>query len=704
MTSIHSHSVPRRFSLLAGAVSLAVLLVAVPAHGAEVHLAGLEQAASHQRFIVRYRQAGDTAETGAALRRSLSSAAASLPAGGGLAANATVQRLAVGAELLRLGKPLGRADSERLMRRLAMDPAIAHVEVDRRLRLHAVPDDPRFADQWAYTGNYGIRAPQAWDHADGAGIVVAVLDTGVAAHSDLDANLLAGHDFISDPAMANDGDGRDGDARDPGDWVAANQCGGSHPAQASSWHGTHVAGTVAALSNNARGVAGTAPAARVVPVRVLGRCGGYLSDIADAIVWAAGGVVADAPANPHPAEVINLSLGGSGACGPTFQEAINSAVARGTTVVVAAGNDNVNVANAAPANCANVIAVGASDSAGKRAIWSSSQQSNFGPAVDMAAPGSNIVSTLNSGRKEPSVESYGYYGGTSMAAPHVAGVVALVQQVSDTVLTPAQVKALLKQTATAFPAVPDREIGVGIVNAHAAVAMAMGEAPPPAPEPEPDAVLTNGVALTGLAGSKGRNRYYTVQLPNGASNLLISISGGSGDADLYVRAGTRPTSSAFDCRPFRGGNGESCSFPTPVPGLYHVMLTAYGSYAGLSLKASWGLVPAQTYRSGEGVDIADNATVESRIEVSGRSANAPAATPVNVDISHGWRGDLKVELVAPDGSAYLLSNYEGGSADDIKQTFEVDLSREALNGSWTLRVHDKASGDTGRLNGWSITF
>nr|WP_282267146.1 proprotein convertase P-domain-containing protein [Stenotrophomonas sp. PS02298] len=104
------------------------------------------------------------------------------------------------------------------------------------------------------------------------------------------------------------------------------------------------------------------------------------------------------------------------------------------------------------------------------------------------------------------------------------------------------------------------------------------------------------------------------------------------------------------------------------------------------------------------MDILDNGTVESAINVSGRTANAPAATPVTVDISHSWRGDLKVELLAPGGRAYLLSNYEGGSADDIKQTFEVDLSKEALNGTWTLRVNDKASGDTGRLNGWSITF
>jgi serine protease len=236
------------------------------------------------------------------------------------------------------------------------------------------------------------------------------------------------------------------------------------------------------------------------------------------------------------------------------------------------------------------------------------------------------------------------------------------------------------------------------------VAVALGGPLPPEPQPDPATELENDVALAGLAGSKGSNRYYSVRVPAGASNLLISIAGGNGDADLYVRAASRPTASSYDCRPFRAGNAESCSIPIPVAGTYQVMLTGYSAYSGLRLKASWGLLPAQTYGSDEGVDIFDNRTIESAISVSGRTANAPAATAVTVDISHSWRGDLKVELLAPGGRAYLLSNYEGGSADDIKQTFEVDLSNEALNGTWKLRVNDKASGDTGRLNGWSITF
>jgi len=673
---------------------------------ADVQLAGLDAAPTHQQLIVKLRQDSRRSADPDALRKVLGDASAVLPLlrDGRPVGLQQLRGLATGAQVVRAEAPLDRIQTEALVRRLALDRNVEYVEIDRRFSITASPDDPRFGEQWGLADGYGINAVPAWQSATGAGVVVAVLDTGIADHSDLIANVLPGYDFISDPAMANDGDGRDADAHDPGDWVEANQCGGNHGAWNSSWHGTHVAGTIAAVTHNGKGVAGVAADARVLPVRVLGSCGGYTSDIADAIVWASGGEVAGVPSNANPAEVINLSLGGGGACGTTFQTAINTAVVNGATLVIAAGNDNTNASNSAPANCANVIAVGASDSDGKRSIWSSTLQSNFGPLVDVAAPGSGIVSTFNSGSRAPSLESYGYSGGTSMAAPHVAGVVALVQQVSDPTRTPAQLEALIKASATPFPRTPDREIGTGIVNAQAAVAAALSGTVPPGPAPEPGIALDNGIAVTGLSGSKGSNRYFTMELPAAASNLLISIGGGAGDADLYVKAGSRPNSSVFDCRPFRGGNGESCSFPNPVAGIHHVMVTGYRTYSDVSLKASWGLVPSQTYRSDQAVDILDNHTVESGISVAGRSANAPAATPVQVDISHSWRGDLKVELIAPDGTAYLLSNYEGGSADDIKQTFEVDLSTEALNGTWALRVNDKASGDTGRLNGWSVTF
>lgn len=693
----------RRFA--AGAISLCLLLPLQQAGAAEVILDGLSSERTHQRFIIRYREDGSSPRDRLLLHTRLAKAAAALPARSGRAVTAKpLRHLAAGAELVQVDVPLDRRDAETLMRRLAAEPDIASVEVDRRFTIAATPNDPRFADQWAYTGTYGIRAAQAWDQATGAGVVVAVLDTGIAAHSDLDTNVLPGYDFITDLAMANDGDGRDADARDPGDWVEANQCGGSHAPEASSWHGTHVAGTVAAVSNNGRGVAGTAPAARILPVRVLGTCGGYMSDIADALVWAAGGSVAGVPDNAHPAEVINLSLGGKGTCSSLLQGAIDTAVARGATIVVAAGNSNANASNASPANCQQVIAVGANDSAGKRSIWSAVQQSNYGAVVDLAAPGSDILSTLNTGSKGPSAESYAYYGGTSMAAPHVAGVVAMVQEVSEPTRTPAQVEALLKATVTPFPKEPDRAIGAGIVNAQAAVDAAINGTLPPAPEPEPDTELLNGVVLGGVAGAKGSNRYYHLQVPEGASNLLISIAGGSGDADLYVRADARPTASAYDCRPFRGGNGESCSIPKPRATRYHVMLSGYKTYAGINLKASWSNQPSQIYANGQRIDIADYATVESTINVAARDGNAPDATPVSVDIAHPWRGDLKLELLTPSGRAHLLSNYEGGSADDIRQTYEVDLSAEQLQGDWTLRIHDKASGDTGWLNGWTITF
>lgn len=681
-------------------MSLSSLLLCTPAFAGDVHLAGLDSAPTHQRFIVKYKQDSRQLAGEAALQRTLGSAARALPVRAGKGVGVQhLRRLAVGADVIRADAQLDRADAETLMRKLAADPNVEYVEVDRLNTVRLTPNDTRYSEQWGYSGTYGIKANQAWDVTNGAGSVVAVLDTGITNHSDLNANLLPGYDFINDTSVSNDGDGRDSDPSDPGDWVSANQCGGIHAAQGSSWHGTHVAGTIAAVTNNAKGVAGVAYGAKIVPVRVLGTCGGYDSDIADAIVWASGGTVSGVPANANPAEVINLSLGGSGACGTTTQNAINSAVGRGTTLVIAAGNDNVNVSNASPANCNNVIAVASITSTGARSSFS-----NYGALIDIAAPGSNILSTLNTGSTTPGTETYAAYNGTSMATPHVAGVVALIQAVATTPKTPAQVEALIKANVTAFPSTPSQSIGPGILNAKAVVdAVNGGTTPNPG-----GTVLGNGVPLTGQSGAAGSSQYYTVQVPAGASNLVIASSGGSGDADLYVRAGSQPTTSTYDCRPYKSGNAESCTFATPTAGTYHVMLNAYAAYSGVTLQASWstggGTGDAQTYSNATAVNIVDNATVESAISVSGRSGNAPASTPVAVDISHTWKGDLKVDLVAPDGSVYVLSNYAGGSADDIKQTFNVNLSSEALNGTWKLRVNDKASGDTGRINRWSITF
>jgi serine protease len=195
-------------------------------------------------------------------------------------------------------------------------------------------------------------------------------------------------------------------------------------------------------------------------------------------------------------------------------------------------------------------------------------------------------------------------------------------------------------------------------------------------------------------------------VPAGATNLRFTIAGGSGDADMYVRFGSAPTTSAYDCRPYLNGNNETCNIATAQAGTYHVMLRGYSAYSGVTLTGSYsaGGGGSQTYTNSADYAIADNATVESPITVSGRSGNAPSSTPVAVNIVHTYRGDLKVDLVAPDGSVYVLHNRSGGSADNILKTYTVNLSSEALNGTWKLRVNDNYSQDTGYIDGWDITF
>lgn len=534
-----------------------------------------------QRLIVKWKNNISLAT------RSASAAAAVDVAGSrvGVSMN-RLRTIGTGAEVMSTSRRLTPAELSDMIKTLNADPNVEYAEEDVLQHAFAVPNDTRYAEQWSYFETAaGINAPAAWDITTGSGVIVAVIDTGYRPHADLAANIVGGYDFISDTFVSRDGNGRDSDASDPGDWNSASDCPPA-PASNSSWHGTHVAGTIAAVTNNANGVAGVAYGAKILPVRVLGRCGGYTSDIADAIIWASGGSVSGVPANPNVAKVINMSLGSPPgfSCSSTEQSAINSARSRGTVVVVAAGNDNVNASQVTPANCSGVVTVAAVGRNGGKANYS-----NFGAVVDVAAPGgsnsggaaNNILSTLNTGTTTPGSDAYAFYAGTSMATPHVAGIAALMLSVNSS-LTPDQVESLLKSSTRSFPATCS-QCGTGIVNALSAVNAAGGGG---GGGPDPS-VLANGVPVTGLSGSTGTELRYTIVVPPGASNLRIAISGGSGDADLYVRIGSPPTTSTYDCRPFRSGNNEACTASVPPANTYHIMVRGFTAFSGVSLVGSY---------------------------------------------------------------------------------------------------------------------
>lgn len=433
-----------------------------------------------------------------------------------------LRRLASGAHLFTFDRGMSDLQARVLADDLAAgDPNVEYAEPDRLLQALALPTDPMFNKQWSLqdpTG--GIRAAAAWARSTGKGVTVAVVDSGVRPHADLAANLLPGYDFISDPKMAGDGGTRDADAYDPGDATAAGACGAGSGASTSSWHGTHVAGIVAAVAGNGAGVVGVAYDAKVLPLRALGRCGGWASDIADAITWAAGGAVSGTPVNKSPARVINLSLGGIGSCDRTTQAAIDSARAAGAVVVVAAGNENRDMAQITPASCRGVVAVAATSVAGGRASYS-----NFGAGVTLAAPGGDksggILSTLNAGRSTPTTDSYVAYAGTSMAAPVVSGVVALMLAANPK-LTPDQVATLLKGSARAFPAACS-QCGAGLVDAGAAVAQAAGApaSTPTGPTPTPTPTPTTPATLA-LNDAEPNNALGTAQA---VASVPASISG-----------------------------------------------------------------------------------------------------------------------------------------------------------------------------------
>ncbi len=494
--------------------------------------------------------------------------------------------------VVRWSAPNKGRDLEGLLRALRADRRVAEVEVDGVAHRALNPNDELFADGreilWNLKAPSGARAggmnlPTAWNRTRGAGVTVAVLDTGIVRHADLDANVLAtGYDFVRADTIdgafrvANDGDGLDPDPTDPGDWVAAGDL--AFPVFAgctvasSSWHGTAMAGLIAAVGDNNIGLPGVAYEAKILPVRVLGKCGGNLTNIADAIRWASGAqpesgtwASLNIPTNTTPARVINLSLSASGACPAFMQSAINAARAAGAVVVAATGNDGAAPAIGAstigtPANCDGVVAVTSHTLEGDRMTIA-----NWGPGTDLSAPGGGtctqllgclphgtqgdagtiwrqLWSTRNTGTTgfvDPVTNglplSFGS-AGTSASAAHASGAAALLLSTMPS-LTPDGVESILKSSARSFPVdtycwvfeIGTLNCGLGLLDATAAMTRLTALTPSVSASASAavaaggSTVTLTGTASPGASGSDAALSYAWQQL----SGPVVTLTGAS---------------------------------------------------------------------------------------------------------------------------------------------------------------------------------
>jgi serine protease len=490
--------------------------------------------------------------------------------------------------LLRIDPRAGESFQQQL-ERVRSDPDVEFAVPDERRFPHAVPSDPLFTGQW-YLQNAqpaAINAQAAWDTSVGSsGVVIAVIDTGILyGHPDLKrANIggrvLPGYDFITNAAIANDGNGRDSDPTDAGDFISAadnasgqfQNCGVSN----SSWHGTRTSGIIGALSNNALGVTGITWNPWIVPARALGKCGGFDSDIIDAMAWAAGEHLSGIPDNPYPAKIENLSLGSTESCPASYVSLVADLASRGVLVVASAGNEGGPVD--APANCPGVVAV-----TGLRHVGTKVGFASLGPEITLGAPGGNCVNTAagqpclfsidtttNDGATAAGNNTYtdqiNYNVGTSFSAPIVSGIAALMASVNGN-LGSSQLLARLKEGATTpFPVSTDPTVpichipasgndiqaaecscttttcGAGMANAVGALNAALR---PIAAVVRPASVVAGQpVALSGAGSAGACNRTiasYSWTIVSGAGSLTstntaaTSLSGAPTSGSVTVR-------------------------------------------------------------------------------------------------------------------------------------------------------------------------
>lgn len=493
---------------------------------------------------------------------------------------------------------------------------------------------------------------------------------------------------MSDPGKARDSDGRDSNPTDEGDAVGAGECAPGSPARNSSWHGLHVSGTIAALTGNGIGIAGIASGSRIIPVRALGACGGSSIDVADAIRWSAGLPVSGMATNANPAKVINMSLGGPGTCDSYTQNAINAARGAGAVIVTAAGNENTNAASSSPGNCQGVINVAATDQNGARASFS-----NYGDTVTLAAPGTMIYSTYNSGTTTPNPSGMiiAAQQGTSMAAPHVAGVAALVMGTNPS-LTPDQVAGVLSSHVNPFPS-GCSGCGVGIVNAAKAVAGAaegdvgLSISPRSGKLAGGDTVTVTGLdlALTSEVLFGSRKAKITAKSPT--SVTVKAPKGAAGQVDVTIKGpkGTKTANSQYLYAAVPAVKKYAPKLLTPDGGQLVISGTGFGSDATVTF-------------NGVSVPVASVSATELTVIAPANTTNSKAVVPVVVT-SNGLvskaskftyavpkvRMKTTTKSIAPAGETVTFTG------NDFEKVSSIAVNGETLSvDEWSYVAADKS--------------